>query len=204
MFSWFSKERRLKDIENKLNLMEKSLFISFTNIKKDVIDTKNISSYRLHEILRRIERLESEVFDIKGIKSNLLSHQERLQQDIPITQDFTTEKNQPHDIGIAGKITEVQQNILTVLAKLHVEDPEKWIAAKQLAEELYPNKNYESIRPMISNYLDVLEELNLTKKLRKRRQVFTKLTSRGISYISPQLKIKPQLKQVPKIKKSSK
>lgn len=199
MVWWFSKNKRLEALENKLNLLEKSLLVSFQNIKRDITETKNLSSYRLHETLRRLERLESEIFNLKDTKNHLLTHTISEQSQ----QDEAPVETQGDETGIAGKITEVQQNILILLAKLHVENPDNWIPAKQLGEELYPQKKYESIRPMISTYLDVLEEMNLARKLRKRRQVFVKLTNKGISYINPKLKIKikPRLKQN---KKSSK
>ncbi|MFH1592241.1 MAG: hypothetical protein ABIB47_02655 [Candidatus Woesearchaeota archaeon] len=201
MFGIFSKNRRMEELENKLNLIEKSLLVSFQNIKYDVHGSKTHTHYRFQELLRRLERIESELFNIKTENTNLISQTSPRHQD---QQDKVTVEtfSEVDETGIAGKLTEVQQNILMLLAKLHIENPDSWIPAKQLGNELYPQKRYESIRPMISTYLDVLEELNLVRKLRKRRQVFTRLTTKGISHINPHLnqKIKPIIKKQRKSK----
>jgi len=182
----FSKTKHINALENRLNMIESSLRVSFYNIKKDITDIKSTNNSQNKETLRRIELLESQIFNLK--EKTKSEQDETSHEESEITEPFLLENlNKP---SIVESITEVQQNILMLLAKLHIENPDRWTSAKQIAEELYPEKKYDTIRPMISTYLDVLEELNLIRKLRKRRQVFTKLTEKGISYIDPKLKIK--------------
>ncbi len=191
----FSTKKRVDALENKLQLIESSLRMSFHNIKKDLIYSKTLQEDQFKSILRRLQILESQTFNIKT-KQDETQEKEKSE----ITEPFLLEDQTKH--SVLESLTEVQQNMLVLLAKLNIENPTQWFSAKYLAQELYPEKQYEKIRPMISTYLDVLEEFSLIKKERKRKQVFIKLTEKGISYINP--KLKKKIKQIPKLKKSSK
>ena len=189
----FTSKRRIEEIEDHLEKIETSLRASFYHIKHDISHTKNYNNHHINHILKRLDRLESQFFNLQA------ENQEKDQQG-EATQD---EFEEPAEIklipkqtplveqkSIADSLTDVQQQMLIRLAQLHVEAPDQWVSSKRLAEELYPEKQYEKVRPMISTYLDVLEEFNLVRKERKRKQVFIKLTQKGISHINPKLKIK--------------
>ena len=50
---------------------------------------------------------------------------------------------------------------------------------KHLSEELYPEKEYNDVRSMISDYVNLLNEYGLVKKTRKGRQIFVSITEKG-------------------------
>ena len=185
----FTTNKRITELENKLNLIETSLRVSFHNIKKDLINITNLKEDQIKNVIRRLAIIESQLFDISEKTQQDEAPGEIIQKTEPLLLQASQKK------PIAESLTEVQQNMLTLLAKLNIENPSQWFSAKYLAQELYPEKQYEKIRPMISTYLDVLEEFNLIRKERKRKQVFIKLTDKGISYINPKLQ-KPIQKEV--------
>lgn len=185
----FTSKRRIEEIEDHLEKIETSLRASFYHIKHDISHTKNYNNHHINHILKRLDRLESQFFSIQIEKDQQdeatqdeFEEPELIQQQTPLLTQGTK--------SIADSLTDVQQQMLIRLAQLHVEAPDQWVSSKRLAEELYPEKQYEKVRPMISTYLDVLEEFNLVRKERKRKQVFIKLTQKGISHINPKLKLK--------------
>jgi predicted transcriptional regulator len=53
---------------------------------------------------------------------------------------------------------------------------------KQLSEELYPEKKYNDVRSMMSDYINLLSEYGLVKKIRRGRQIFLSITEKGIAF----------------------
>ena len=192
MFGFSSTKKRVEILENKLNLIETSLRVSFHNIKKDLSQTKYVQEVQIQRALRRLDILESQIFDLKD-KNKEQDKAEKIfelgeEQELPLLEQ---KKEKPS----VDSLTDVQQNMLLFITKLQVENPDQLLSAKRLAEELYPDKSYEKIRPMISTYLDVLEEFNLIRKERKRKQAFISLTEKGLSLVNPKIRQKIQIRK---------
>ena len=190
MFGFNSTKKRVEILENKINLIETSLRVSFHNIKKDLSQTKYVHEVQIQRTLRRLDILESQIFDLKD-KNN---EQDKAEQIFELEEERELPRlEQKKEKSSVDSLTDVQQNMLLLITKLQVENPNQLISAKRLAEELYPDKSYEKIRPMISTYLDVLEELNLIRKERKRKQAFISLTEKGLSFVNPKMRQKIQM-----------
>ena len=87
-------------------------------------------------------------------------------------------------------LTTIQQNIFLRLGLLQIESSQKRIAMKHLSEELYPEKEYNDVRSMISDYINLLNEYGLIKKTRKGRQIFLTVTERGTVFYDKEKKKK--------------
>ena len=186
--SWFFK----RGVEKKdLQDLVESMKISFSNVKTDISKIKDSTDQNqdeiqeLHNVIgylnQSLRSLNEKVDSIK-IQPARQSKQREISEEL---EESPQTISQPR--RIEEKLTMVQEDMLKKLAALSRESGESPISAKELTTEMYPESEYSSIRPMISNYLDVLEELNLLRKVRKRRQVFIELTEKGKSLASSQI-----------------
>jgi hypothetical protein len=69
-------------------------------------------------------------------------------------------------------LTETQQRLCWKLAALQKEMPDQWISLKYLAQELYPDKDYNQVRSTLSQFIAGLEELGIVKRKRKGKQAY--------------------------------
>lgn len=193
---WFFKSRISK---REFHELIESIKTSFSNVKNDISKIKDRTSDTEQEIHNIIGYLDQSLKilsnKIDSSKETLRQHSsKRLVSDrLQINRDaIGIEKEELVPTKVAkqntqsqtlNKITSVQEEMLKRLAALNRENPNSQVSAKDLASEMYPETNYTAVRPMISNYLDILEELNLLKKIRKRRQVYIELTEKGYSLL---------------------
>ena len=166
----------------KIKTIEDSLKNSFFNIKRDI--TK-INGYLYHHdtsiehLKTRISYLESHVRDLKSEKPIKLI-KETIEKEQIQEENFIPKENLKQNLPIKWEdLTNIQQNIFLRLGLLHIESGQRRIAMKHLAEELYPEKEYNDVRSMISDYINLLNEYGLIKKSRKGRQIFVSITERG-------------------------
>lgn len=151
--------------------MEQGLIHSFGLIKEDVISiTKKLDHHDKHidNIKQRLEALENTAFQpVKQIEEVVIEEPEIKTQG----KQFVWED-----------LTDVQQALFWRLGTLQIESNQSWISTKYLTEELYPEKDYRSVRSMISDYINLLIDYGLLKKSRKGRQTYTALTKKGIQF----------------------
>lgn len=167
----FSKKK-----ENSFNAIEGSLRKSFFNIKKDILHITNKLSNNDGKIENIISRLDYIEALIRG--QSFSKTQETGQEFEGI------EEPQKNDLKpIIENLTQTQQNIFRALATLQIEGNHSWIPQKDLARELYPNKKYDSVRTLVSDYINLLIDQGLVKKTRKGRQVYASLSERGTKFI---------------------
>jgi len=188
-FDLFKNNKRIGEADNWKKSLNDSLKISFKNVKDDIskiIDKiKSIEGskeIKFEEIERRLKLLESFLISSKQIE----------QEDYGGGEEEITLPKTLIDI------TDTQKTILLRLKILLEEKGANWLLMRELAEDLYPSKNYESIKSMISNYIDVLSNLNLIKKTRKGRSIYLTLTEKAHKNMpkeSESLKIKRKIKK---------
>ena len=193
--SWFFRKKEGVS-KREFNELINSIKNSFSNVKKDISTISGRTEQNegsLNEVYNIINQLNNSLSNLNN-RINLLESKPKtfpkIEEDI---EELQEEKIPPRlRRNVLDKITVVQEEILKKLAALKRERPDEIISAKDLAQEMYPETEYSRVRPMISNYLDILEELNLIKKIRKRRQVYAELTDKGDSLTRsfPQQKIK--------------
>ena len=186
---WFFKRgAEKKDLQD----LVESMKVSFSNVKKDISKIKDSTDQNqdeiqeLHNVIgylnQSLRSLNEKVDSIKFQPARQNRTREISEELEEFPQESPQTISQPR--RIEEKLTTVQDDMLKKLAALSRESGGSPISAKELTTEMYPESEYSSIRPMISNYLDLLEELNLLKKMRKRRQVFIELTEKGKSLAS--------------------
>lgn len=165
--------------EEKLDEIKKNLEVSFSNVKKDHESLKQEHHSKISDILQRLEKIESHLFSSKKETEEYLPELKKS----GITQMHF------------DNLTEKQKEFCRILAALHSESPNRWVSFKFLAEELYPNYDYNKVRSTISEYTSLLEELGFVKKRIKGNKGYVMTTQ-----INPYIKETPEIK-VQKIKK---
>ncbi|MBU2639441.1 MAG: hypothetical protein KKG75_01900 [Nanoarchaeota archaeon] len=188
MFHWLFGKTIKKHLKKELSSINKVLDNSFSNIKQDFLNMHGRVSFHdknYENILRRLERLEDHLLKITS----------------PISQKYEREVDEgefsPKILESEwSSLTERQKDILKVLARLQFEGGKEWISLKQLVDDMYHDKNYDDIRPLVSSYISILVEHNLAKKKRVGKQLFVSLSEKSQSYISkfPESKKKKMLR----------
>jgi len=177
MVWWLFKRKKEHPYLNLLKQMEEGLIHSFGLIKKDVGSiTKKIDHHENHikEIHKRLEALET----VKIIKEEIKEEKPEQKEVIKVEEKQPTQGKQL----VWEDLTEVQQSLFWRLGTLQIESNQPWISTKYLSEELYPDKEYKSVRSMISDYINILIDYGLLKKTRKGRQTYTTLSKKGIKF----------------------
>ena len=154
---WFFRKKE----DTKWKELHGSLKKSFLNIKKD-----------MQKIKDSIEEHDNHIINIKDQLAGLR---------VQTSEDIN---NNDLDLEVVeGKIeeglTNLQKSLLLQLKILSTESAQEWITMKYLTQELYPQKDYNDVKSMISNYTDALLHLGLVRKKRKGRQIHLSLTPKA-------------------------
>lgn len=175
---WFFKK---KDDSHKWNNLHKTLARSFGHIKYDVtnIHQKLDESHETHKahkrdiliLHRRLSRVESLIEELILDYSN-----SKKQRHITNIQDVEIDKD-------SIKLTNLQRSILANLSILKNESGKEFISMKDIAQEIYPNKEYSKIKSLLSAYTDLLVDINLIKKEKKGKETYISLTSKADKHI---------------------
>ncbi|MEW6063473.1 MAG: hypothetical protein AB1571_03855 [Nanoarchaeota archaeon] len=172
VFEWLF-GRNNKKIENRINLLDQTLQKSFSNIKKDISFVGNwIEKFNFEnkEQDLKINDLQNRInFILKLLEQKTILSQEE-KKEIPEIQIQT---------NILDTLTDTQKLIFLRLNTLQKEVEDNWITLKYLAQELYPDKSYNSIRSTLSEYTDILIDVGLVTKKRKGKQTLISLTEKG-------------------------
>lgn len=181
MFGFLFKKKK----KHALSHISNSLSKSFTHVKKDVLQLyqKDVEQdKKIDHLQKQLNRVEGKLMILSEIKVHVPRE---------IKHDYEAVSKELESVkpGVWDRLTDLQKNIFVKLAILTQETGHDWISMKDLSVELYPDKKYSSIRSMISNYTDVLEEHGLIKKKRKGRSTYLRLTKKGLEK-APKKKIK--------------
>ena len=189
---WWLFQKKREDISSHPHLkkIEGALKSSFNNIKGDISSiTSHIHKHKGHitEINKKLEQLEKNIVYLHG---KLEKESVKKEEDMELAEEEYSEDNKEK---ILNNLTTVQTSILRRLAHLQTETDESWVSTKNLTEDLYPEKEYSKIRPMMSDYLNILLDFGLINKVRKRRQTYVSLSTKAINLI-PKSKQKKLIK----------
>ena len=197
MFNFFRKKSDNPALKETIEAMQKSLKSSFGNIKKDfsTIDKHHKKFHERHEKHEdkhkkhedKLQQLHERVLILESLMNS--PQKEKMSIEIEPVAEL--------DYDELGEMTEVSQKICYILAALAQENKEL-VTLKNLAEEMYPGKDYARIRSTISQYTTELEELGYVQKKKKGRHVYIKSTEKN-----PFLKEKIILKKKIKAKNKS-
>ena len=183
-------------LHSRIKNIEESLKNSFFNIKKDI--TK-INSFLYHHdnnlahLKERVLFLESKLRDLSEKENIQKNFEEKPQKKELVYEEKDIAEKSDKKTTLLVKwedLTNIQQTIFLRLGLLQIESSQKRIAMKHLSEELYPEKEYNDVRSMISDYINLLNEYGLIKKTRKGRQIFLTVTERGTVFYDKEKKKK--------------
>ena len=193
---WFSDKKRgngsssFHDIHlfSKMKDIEHNIKNSFFNIKKDIQKINYFIGHhdsKIDHLKERVIFLEKALKDMAGAK-NPLNYPQKLAHNYDFEEDIEAEEQIiPSALTPSIKwedLTNIQQSIFWRLGLLQTESNYSMLAMKQLSEELYPEKKYDDVRSMISDYVNLLSEYGLIKKIRKGRQIFLSVTEKGAEF----------------------
>lgn len=178
MFWWFKKKRNEEEHHKKIKELHSLLHDSVSNINGNLQhvgrwinhfkEKQQHHEISLKEIEKRITRIERDINKIQELEvSYNIKPKVVAQGTINLEEDKKYPKTDEWEL-----LTEVQKILCYRLAAIEKETPKRWISLKYLAQEIYPDKNYESIRSTISEYTSNLEELGFIQKRRKGKQTF--------------------------------
>jgi ribosomal protein S19E (S16A) len=167
---WFWKSR----IKDDLDRLKKSITNSFSNVKRDIkllIKKDNEQDTKIEDIRDRLSRIELKLetvvpFEVKAeVKKEVKEGITEIEEDL------------------IESLTNLQKSIFLKLSILMRETNNEWISMKSLTRELYPDKTYNRVRSIVSEYTDFLEEEGLIKKKRKGRKTYLTITKKGRVYV---------------------
>lgn len=171
----------------KVKTMEENLKNSFFNIKKDIHKVNNIvfsHDDKINHLKERVHYLENIIKNLKELDSvEELPREKSKKKEVLEQQVISTDDISINNPTIKWEdLTNIQQNLFMRLGLLQIESGQRRVAMKHLSEELYPEKTYNDVRSMISDYVNLLNEHGLVKKTRKGRQIFVSVTEKGLVF----------------------
>ena len=150
--------------------LHSSMASSFHHVGKDLASiTEWIQHLHMRDTAheKRLLLLESRLASMESYLSqqNLKKHSSSvLQSSVSLPEK--------EDAKVWDTLTDTQQQICWKLASLQKETPDKWISQKYLAQEIYPERDYNQVRSALSQYISVLEDLGIVVRKRKGKHAF--------------------------------
>jgi hypothetical protein len=156
---------------------ENSVKNSFGNIKKDMSQITSWINHFHEKHGSHNEEIQGIIARLERIEESLLSFSnETIEEEVD--EEVITNNTNPSYISKEydkwDELTPVQQALSMKIYGLQKENPGKWLALKQIAQELYPNKEYSKVRSTVSDYIGVLEEFDYIERKRKGRQAYVR------------------------------
>jgi predicted transcriptional regulator len=171
-------EKRWADIHDALKK-------SFNNIKEDMdqikarLDVFEVPDPTIDDLRFRINKMEPKI-DLIFNSNNIpqISNKKKDKElDLPLNKE-----------EVDTTLTKRQIDMLEIIYRLQQESKREHIPVKMLAAELYPMKNYESNKSLISDYTELLKDLDYVHKIRKGRRAHVKLTEKGRNAVKLSIK----------------
>lgn len=168
----------------RIDNLNKSVEASFTNLRKDMEHVSKLLHHydgkiaahdsQFQVILNRLSVIEKKVSVMGTQKEETGAKELELEE-----QAGEKEVIAPVEDSMWETLTETQQKLCWKLAALQKEMPSQWISLKYLAQELYPDKDYNAVRSTLSQFVAGLEDLGLVKRKRKGKQAYVVSTSKN-------------------------
>ncbi len=179
IFSFFKKTGE----SEKILKINENLKDSFSNVKKDMtLIHKHLSHHKDHTD-KRFQHLEEKIKKIEYLMR--LSLQQSSQQ-ISDKQERKTEKSQEIEefqeediVNFLKGLPMAELKLFTTIHELQENLNAKHISYKSLAKYLYPEKDYNSIRSTITQFVLRLYTEGLVEKTRIGKETYVKITPSG-------------------------
>jgi len=181
MVFWFFKKRDDRDLE----FIHKKLDNSFSNIHNDM---EKVTSWINHfhgrhgdhdkkfdTVVKRLDKIEYAVSELQDAMT--AAYQKISEPSIAEAKDDVKKIVEEDPIWL--ELTETQQKLCWKIAVLQKELPNEWLSLKYLAQEMYPDRDYASVRSTVSQFIAQLEDLGFVKRRRKGRQAYVCSTDKN-------------------------
>lgn len=178
----FFKRRSDKESDNLREIMQNS----FKNMHEDLSKVTtwithfhgkhNDHDQNFKGVSKRLDKVEFALAELQAVILSS-SKQESQQENIAIPEGLHDEDSEEASSWM--ELTETQQKLCWKIAALQKEMPNEWISLKTLAQEMYPEKEYSSVRSTICQFVSQLEEMGFIKRRRKGRQTYVSSTERN-------------------------
>lgn len=176
---WIFGRKKDDDYRN----LHENLKNSFSHLKKDL---GNIGNWIEH-FKDKHDRHESNFSDVNQELKLLRREMEVIKEFVLSTKKEPEKQLEPEiveikDLDVVQTLTDTQKYFFIRLKLLQKEAKSDWIPMKTVAEDYYPDKNYQKIKSTLSEYFTLLTDLDLVKKKRKGKHVYLKVTEKGDKY----------------------
>lgn len=219
MVFWiFKKNYHYDKIKKEVDGIHSRLHTSFSNIKKDM---QNINAWledhdvhkeelrkelRQHksEVKNQFDHLQRQISNIHSIIETFNQQEEVVVEDVKeveaVKEPVQLEQEETV-LPTLETLTDTQKLILRALLANLNESGRKSCSYKEIAEELYPDKEYAKVRPTISTYLNHIEEIGLIARKRIGKDTYITVTDFGKKVIKNIKEKKKEQKILNKITK---
>lgn len=188
---------------DRIDNLTKSVQNSFTNLRKDMEhiskllyhynDKHDSHEKQIHMLMKRMAYLETQMRRLASDRMEMRIQEQEKPLVQPAKKEEIKELIRPEEKQEITRIdqqipvgdifwetlTETQQRLCWKLAALQKEMPDQWVSLKYLAQELYPDKDYNLIRSTLSQFISELEELGIVKRKRKGKQAYVYSTPKN-------------------------
>jgi hypothetical protein len=181
--------RALANIQRQLQIMDKSLRISFTSLKVDIsshsnsLETLN-SKIKEQDVL--IRQLISEMSILKEHKHPIKTESQlQMEQKTFGERSVSSVERSESVLRTPNSLTPLHLELLRKLMLLQVETGSRGITMRELASEVYPNREYASIKSTLSEYIKELHQAGLVEKVQKGK-LYISFTEKALEYADQQ------------------
>ena len=183
MVFWFFKKKNKDDIDE----LHQKLDNSFSNVRNDLEKVTSWINHfhgrhtdndkKMDTAINRLDKIEYAVSELQDAMTSVYQKmsEPRVTEEEEVEEEQLVREQDP----IWLELTETQQKLCWKIAALQKEIPNEWISLKYLAQEMYPDKDYASVRSTISQFVAQLEELGFVKRKRKGRQAYVCSTEKN-------------------------
>lgn len=174
---WFFKKRKEHHINKLKEEIHSNLKNSFKNIREDMHKITSLIHNKHDEQTNKILMLQRQIDQLEGKFISISNHVNLNKKGSLKIEEIELEE--PKTDSVIQQLTNVQKSILLKLTLLSKENEKKWIPMKTIALDLYPDKDYTTIKSLVSNYTEILMTLGLVEKRRKGRETLVSLSKKG-------------------------
>jgi hypothetical protein len=179
----------LTDIQKQLQRMDKALISSFANLKHDISSHRKsleLLNSRIAEQDKLLDQLINEMSVLKEQKQTLKTEsQQQTEQVVFGERSVSSVKCSEGVLRTPNSLTPLHLELLRKLMLLQVENGSRGITMRELAVEVYPDREYASIKSTLSEYIKELHQAELVEKIQNKR-LYISFTEKALGYADQQ------------------
>src|SRR3989344_2107729 len=189
ILSLFSKSRTEDSLDRKISGINENISSSFKKVKEDF---QSIGKWIQH-FEKSDQKQEDELLNLKSeirYLRALLKERHPVVENVreivkkePVIEDVVAEDfEESNSTNPLEHFTDTQKAIFSRLGVIQKEGSQSWIPLKQIAQEIYPDTQYDDVRSTISEYMGLLSDAGLVKRVRKGKQTFVSISEKGSKF----------------------